>query len=108
MNKWQSTGLYEHPAKHRAGEYGKIELLDSEVYVLRVGATINCPQDWAAAIHRQEIERKTISDYLLRNIPDELWRRAKHQAVDEKISLRDLILRAIRDYLDPKKEAHTP
>jgi hypothetical protein len=26
--KWQSSGLYEHPAKHNAGTYGKIVLHD--------------------------------------------------------------------------------
>jgi hypothetical protein len=38
-------------------------------------------------------------NYLLRNIPVELWDRAKHRAVDDGISLRELILRAIENYL---------
>lgn len=44
--------------------------------------------------------------YLIRNIPPELWQSAKHQAVDDKISLRELILRAIRVYISQpgKKE----
>jgi hypothetical protein len=41
---------------------------------------------------------KTIT-YLLRNIPTALWDRAKHKAVDEGISLRELIFRAIENYL---------
>lgn len=41
---------------------------------------------------------KTIT-YLLRNIPTTLWDRAKHKAVDDGISLRELILRAIENYL---------
>ena len=34
--------------------------------------------------------------YLLRNIPTALWQAAKHAAVDRGISLRELILDAIR------------
>jgi hypothetical protein len=42
---------------------------------------------------------KTLN-YLLRNIPVELWDRAKHRAIDDNISLRELILRAIEKYLE--------
>jgi hypothetical protein len=41
---------------------------------------------------------KTLN-YLLRNIPVELWDRAKHRAIDDGISLRELILRALEYYL---------
>lgn len=41
---------------------------------------------------------KTIT-YLLRNIPTALWDRAKHRAVDEGISLRELLLQALKSYL---------
>ena len=37
--------------------------------------------------------------YQLRDIPEDLWTRAKHRAVDEGISLRELILRAMEMYL---------
>lgn len=38
--------------------------------------------------------------YLLRDIPSEMWQRAQHRAVDEQISLRDLILKSLHAYLD--------
>lgn len=40
------------------------------------------------------------STYNLRDIPDDLWQRAKHASVDLHISLRELLLRALADYLD--------
>ena len=49
----------------------------------------------------RRIFRKTYSagNYLLRDIPEELWNQAKHKAVDEGLSLRELILKALQDYL---------
>lgn len=38
-------------------------------------------------------------DYLLRDIPQELWTAAKHRAVDENVSLRDLVLKSLAAYL---------
>lgn len=46
-------------------------------------------------------------NYLLRNIPKELWTRAKHRAVDEGISLRELIFRAMEMYLKGGKNYET-
>ena len=56
----------------------------------------------ALAIARQ-IFRETHSAgaYLLRDIPAELWTAAKHKAVDEGLSLRELILKALQEYLTP-------
>ena len=39
------------------------------------------------------------SSYILREIPQELWDRVKHQAINEGVTLRDLVFRAIRAYL---------
>ena len=39
-------------------------------------------------------------NYLLRDIPQELWTRAKHRALDDGMSLRELILTAVREYID--------
>jgi hypothetical protein len=36
---------------------------------------------------------------LLRDIPAGLWIAAKHKAVDEGLSLRELILKALQEYL---------
>ena len=44
-------------------------------------------------------EQHSVGGYLLRDIPQELWDKAKHKAVDESGSLRDLILNALRAYL---------
>jgi len=60
--KWTSTGIYEHPAKHRSGTYGNIEQSQVGIYVLRIGGThMSCPQDWAAKIHAEETNK---SDYI--------------------------------------------
>jgi hypothetical protein len=37
--------------------------------------------------------------YIIRDLPQDLWQQAKHAAVDARISLRELLLRALRDYL---------
>lgn len=49
----------------------------------------------------RRIFRETYSagNYLLRDIPEELWNQAKHKAVDEGLSLRELILKALHEYL---------
>ena len=54
----------------------------------------------ALTIARQ-IFRQTHSagSYLLRDIPAELWTAAKHKAVDEGLSLRELLLKALQEYL---------
>lgn len=53
--KWESKGLYEHPAKHQAGTYGQIALSKIGIYFLKVGSShMSCPQDWAAKIHANE------------------------------------------------------
>lgn len=44
-------------------------------------------------------ETHSAGGYLLRDIPEELWNQAKHKAVDEGLSLRDLLLKALREYL---------
>lgn len=38
-------------------------------------------------------------NYLLRDYPEELWQAARHRAVDEGLSMRDLILKSLRKYL---------
>lgn len=38
----------------------------------------------------------SVGSYLLRDIPTDLWQAAKHVAVDRGMSLRDLILDALR------------
>ena len=44
-------------------------------------------------------EAHSAGDYQLRDIPQELWDKAKHKAIDEGGSLRDIILQALRAYL---------
>ena len=39
-------------------------------------------------------------NYLLRDIPDALWMRVKHRAIDEGGSIRDLVLKALHTYLE--------
>lgn len=49
-----------------------------------------------AAKEARALLRETSQDYLLRDIPADLWQQAKHLAVDRGVSLRDLILEALR------------
>jgi hypothetical protein len=44
-------------------------------------------------------EQHSAGGYLLRDIPQDLWTQAKHAAIDKGLSLRDLILDAVRAYL---------
>ena len=46
----------------------------------------------------------SIEGYILRDIPIDLWDRAKHRAIDEGKSLREMLLTALEAYLPaPKK-----
>jgi hypothetical protein len=38
--------------------------------------------------------------YLLRDIPKKLWDKAKNKAVDKGITLRELILQAVKEFID--------
>ena len=54
----------------------------------------------AIAIARKMFrETHSAGNYLLRDIPNELWIAAKHKAVDKGMDLRELILDAIREYV---------
>jgi len=48
---------------------------------------------------KNPIEPNTIG-YPLRAIPVELWDKAKHRAITERLTLRELILIALEEYLD--------
>jgi hypothetical protein len=37
-------------------------------------------------------------------LPGDLWKRAKIAAVEERVDLRDIIVRALTAYLTPRKE----
>jgi hypothetical protein len=50
----------------------------------------------------------TMTDYLLRNIPSDLWRQVKSQAALEGISARDLILNALRERTNTKEDSMYP
>jgi hypothetical protein len=45
-----------------------------------------------------------MSDYLIRDFPEDLHMAAKHRAVDEKITLRELIFKALEKYLKSVKK----
>jgi hypothetical protein len=44
-------------------------------------------------------EQFSTGNYILRDIPSELWDKAKHRAIEEGVSLRELILNAIEEYV---------
>ncbi len=45
-----------------------------------------------------------MKNYSLKNVPEALWLRAKHKAIDEGITFRQLILNAIEQYVEPKEK----
>ena len=81
------------------------------------GATVcrSCEPEVKAEIDRLQAEGKPVNaiaiarsifrethsagNYLLRDIPEELWTVAKHKAVDKGMNLRELILDAVREYV---------
>ena len=42
-------------------------------------------------------------NYLLRDIPPSLWRRAKHVTIEEDITLRQMLLDALEDYCNRER-----
>lgn len=44
-------------------------------------------------------EQYSTGNYILRDIPQELWDKAKHRAIDDGVSLRELVLSALEKYL---------
>lgn len=44
-------------------------------------------------------DRVVTSEYLLRDIPGDLWDSVKHRAIDDKCSQRDVMIAALRQYL---------
>jgi len=46
---------------------------------------------------------KTIS-VITRKMPAALWERAGHRALTENISRQELVIRAVREYLDKREE----
>ncbi len=97
-DQWKSIGLYEHPAKHRVGTYGNVVLSTAGVYALRVGsATMSCPQDWAAKIHKEEGDEKE-SAIIIRNVPESIRRELKAKAAREGKSMQGLALELITRY----------
>lgn len=53
-----------------------------------------------AGIARQMFrEQYSTGNYILRDIPKDLWDKAKHQAIDDGVSLREIVLTALQDYL---------
>jgi len=99
-NQWESKGLHEHPAKHQAGVFGKIQLSEAGVYVLKVGSShMSCPQDWAAKVHAQEQTDSEV-DYILKGIPEDLWKSAKKKAIDLDKTMKQVLLDALKKFVE--------
>lgn len=81
--------------EHFADILAQVEALRSE------GKQVN-----VMGIARQMFrEEYSTGNYILRDISKELWDAAKHRAVDDGVSLRELVLNAIQIYLDaPQKK----
>lgn len=61
---------------------------------IEVARSAGQPAD--AAKEARALLRETAQDYLLRDIPADLWQQAKHASVDRGVSLRDLLLDGLR------------
>ncbi len=59
------------------------------------------PTDALTIARRIFRETHSAGSYLLRDIPEQLWTAAKHRAVDEGLSLRELLLKALQEYIAP-------
>lgn len=57
------------------------------------------PVNVAHIAHRIYKETHSGGNYLLRDVPEDLWNKAKHRAVDDGDSLRDLVLKSLHTYL---------
>lgn len=98
--KWESKILHEHPAKHNAGRFGKVVLHDSGIYGFMVGGShMSCPQDFAAKIHAQEQTDSEV-DYILKGIPEDLWKSAKKKAIDDGKTMKQVLLDALKTYVE--------
>ncbi len=96
--KWQSSGVYEHPAKHQAGTYGQIILSDAGVYNLKVGGSrMSCPQDWAAAIYAEETGQT--GAMIIRKVPESIRREFKARCAVEGVSIQDKIIQLMQEYV---------
>jgi hypothetical protein len=89
--KWQSQGLYEHPAKHQKGVYGNIIQSDVGIYNLKVGSShMSCPQDWAAAIHAEETGQT--GQMIIRQVPESIRREFKALCAREGKSMQEKLI----------------
>lgn len=71
--------------------------ISEEIAKLRSqGKTVNV----AHIAHRIYKETHSSGNYLLRDVPQDLWAQAKHRAVDDGDSLRELILQALYEYIN--------
>jgi hypothetical protein len=100
-NKWQSSGLYEHPAKHQKGVYGNIQLSEAGVYTLKVGGShMSCPQDWAAAIHAEETGQT--GQMIIRQVPESIRREFKALCAREGKSMQEKIIELMASAITQK------
>jgi len=100
--KWESKLLHEHPAKHNAGRFGKIVLHDTGIYGLMIGGVhMSCPQHWAAKIHAQEQTDSEVN-YILKGIDGELWHQAKVRATQERTTMKQVLLDALKKFVEGK------
>lgn len=98
--KWESTGLYEHPAKHNAGTFGKVCCSAAGIYFLKVGGSnMSCPQTWASKIHAEETGQGNTKIIRIRNIPESVHQALKIRAIREGLSMEMLALKWIEEKL---------
>jgi hypothetical protein len=106
--QWKSKKLYSHPSKHQSHIYGSVILSKTGMYHLKAGVVWTaCPQDWAAAIHKNELEEKTkmgrpsVGSELLPvlTVPEELKTGLESIAEKTGLSMPDIRREAYRAYI---------
>jgi len=94
--KWQSSGMYEHPAKHQKGVFGNIIQSEVGIYNLKVGGShMSCPQDWAAGIHAAETGQT--GQMIIRQVPESIRREFKALCAREGKSMQEKIIELMRE-----------
>jgi hypothetical protein len=103
--KWESKGLYEHPAKHLAGNMGQVVLSEAGVYQLRQGIIhIACPTSWAAKIHAAELKSEEKSRVMVR-LPENVKRLFLAKLASEGKKAQEVLETFVIEYIgDPENK----
>jgi hypothetical protein len=99
---WISRGLHEHPAKHQAGTFGNVARSAAGIYHFKVGgASMSCPQDWAAGI--QAAEEAETKKFLV-TLPADAHETLRQISFDKRISINEIVRQAVQEWIEKTKQ----